>query len=164
MAPKAKIFLVEAASNSFTDLLVAEDCASKLVAAAGGGEISNSWGGSEFSGETANDSHFMKTGIVYFASTGDRAGTEYPSVSTSVVAVGGTTTSRVNGGTKFARTNHAQATRASCRARLIALCPTSPPMPTPTQGSGFMTTMPPLAVAGIYSAAPVLGRLAGLAS
>jgi kumamolisin len=48
MAPSAKIFLVEAASNSFSDLMVAEDCATKLVAAAGGGEISNSWGGSEY--------------------------------------------------------------------------------------------------------------------
>ena len=36
MSPNAKIFLVEAASNSLTDLLVAEDCATKLVAAAGG--------------------------------------------------------------------------------------------------------------------------------
>jgi kumamolisin len=45
MAPAAKIFLVEAASNSFSDLLVAEDCATQQVAAAGGGEVSNSWGG-----------------------------------------------------------------------------------------------------------------------
>jgi kumamolisin len=96
MAPKATIFLVEAASSSFTDLLAAEDCASKKVAAAGGGEVSNSWGGSEFSGETTYDSHFKTAKIVYLASTGDSAGTIWPSVSTSVVAVGGTTTSRVN--------------------------------------------------------------------
>jgi len=101
MAPKAKIFLVEAQTNSFADLMVAEDCASKQVAAAGGGEVTNSWGGSEFSGETTLDSHFVKTGVVYFASTGDSAGTEWPSVSTNVVAVGGTTTSRINGGATF---------------------------------------------------------------
>jgi subtilase family serine protease len=101
MAPKAKIFLVEAASSAFADLLVAEDCASKQVAAAGGGEISNSWGGSEFSGETTYDSHFKTSMIVYFASTGDSAGTEWPSVSPYVVAVGGTTTSRVNSGSTF---------------------------------------------------------------
>src|SRR5438445_607861 len=65
-------------------------------AAAGGGEVSNSWGGSEFSTEASNDTHFKKPTIVYFASTGDSAGTQWPSVSTSVVAVGGTTTSRVN--------------------------------------------------------------------
>ncbi len=98
MSPKAKIFLVEAASNSLTDLLVAEDCATKLVAAAGGGEISNSWGGSEFSTETSNDSDFVHSGIVYFASTGDTSGTEWPSVSTNVVAAGGTTIRRMNSG------------------------------------------------------------------
>jgi len=102
MAPSAKIFLVEAASSLFSDLMVAEDCATKLVAAAGGGEISNSWGGSEYSTETSNDAHFVKAGIVYFASTGDSAGTQWPSVSTNVVAVGGTTLRRVNGGTTFA--------------------------------------------------------------
>jgi kumamolisin len=101
MAPKAKIFLVEAASANNTDLLVAEDCASKQVAAAGGGEISNSWGGSEFSTETSLDSHFEKASVVYFASSGDSAGTSWPNVSAHVVSVGGTTTARINGGTSF---------------------------------------------------------------
>lgn len=101
MAPNAKIFLVEAASNAFSDLLAAEDCASKQVAAAGGGEISNSWGGTEFSTETSSDSHFTTANVVYFASTGDSAGTEWPSVSPNVVAVGGTATSRINSGTTF---------------------------------------------------------------
>ena len=101
MAPKAKIFLVQAASNSLTDLLVAEDCASKQVAAAGGGEISNSWGSSEFSTEASFDSHFIKASVVFFGSTGDSAGTNYPSVSPNIVAVGGTTTARINGGSSF---------------------------------------------------------------
>ena len=96
MAPKATIYLVEAQSSFFSDLLVAEDCASKKVKAAGGGEVSNSWGGSEFSGETTYDSHFKAANVVYFASSGDSAGTIWPSTSTSVVAVGGTTTRRVN--------------------------------------------------------------------
>lgn len=98
MAPKAKIVVVFAQSLTLADLLAAEDCASKQVAAAGGGEISNSWGGSEFSGEGSSDSHFLKSGIVYFASTGDSAGTQWPSVSPNVVAVGGTTIGRVNSG------------------------------------------------------------------
>ena len=42
MAPRAKIYLVEAASNSFADLLTAVNVASNLVAAAGGGEVSMS--------------------------------------------------------------------------------------------------------------------------
>jgi kumamolisin len=98
MAPKAKIFLVEAASSNLTDLLVAEDCASKQVAAAGGGEVSNSWGGSEFSGETSYDWHFVKSGVVFFASSGDAPGTSWPATSVNIVAVGGTSTTRVNSG------------------------------------------------------------------
>lgn len=94
MAPAARIVLVEAASNSFTDLLTAEDVASKLVSAAGGGEISNSWGGSEFIGEASYDSHFVRPGVVFLASAGDTPGTIWPSVSPNVVAAGGTTVRR----------------------------------------------------------------------
>ncbi len=101
MAPHAKIFLVEAASTNLSDLLVAEDCASKTVAAAGGGEVSNSWGTSEFSTEASSDSHFVKSTVVFLAGTGDSAGTAWPGVSPNVVAVGGTTISRVNGGATF---------------------------------------------------------------
>ena len=53
MAPDAKIYLVEAASNNYSDLLNAVSVASSLVSSAGGGEVSISWGGSEFSGETS---------------------------------------------------------------------------------------------------------------
>ena len=94
MAPSAKIVLVEAASSSFTDLMTAEDVASKMVNAAGGGEVSNSWGGSEFSGETSYDSHFVKAGVVFLASAGDSPGTSWPSTSPNVVSAGGTTVRR----------------------------------------------------------------------
>ncbi len=94
MAPKATLYLVEAASNGFDDLLAAVQVGSELVAAAGGGEVSMSWGGSEFSGENTLDSYFLTPGVVYFAATGDTAGTEYPSVSPNVVAVGGTSLRR----------------------------------------------------------------------
>ncbi len=94
MAPEAKIVLVEAASNSFADLLAAEDMASKMVNAAGGGEVSNSWGGDEFSGETGYDSHFVKAGVVFFASSGDSPGTIWPGTSSNVVSAGGTTVRR----------------------------------------------------------------------
>jgi kumamolisin len=94
MAPEAKIVLVEAASNSYNDLLAAEDVASKLVNAAGGGEVSNSWGGSEFSGESASDSHFVKAGVVFFASSGDSPGTIWPGTSPDVVSAGGTSVRR----------------------------------------------------------------------
>ena len=94
MAPNAQIYLVEAASASFGDLLTAESDAAVLVNAAGGGEVSNSWGGSEFVGETAYDSAFVESGVVFFASSGDTAGPEYPAVSPNVVSAGGTTISR----------------------------------------------------------------------
>ena len=90
MAPNAKLYLVECNSNSFTDLLAGVAKASSLVSAAGGGEVSLSWGGSEFSGETSYDSRFTTSNVVYFASTGDGPGTIYPSVSPNIVAVGGT--------------------------------------------------------------------------
>ncbi len=99
MAPSAKIVLVEAATNSFSNLFAAVDVASNYIAAHGGkGEVSMSWGGSEFSGEVSNDSHFTTSGIVYFASSGDTGGvTIYPGVSPNVVSAGGTTINR-NGG------------------------------------------------------------------
>lgn len=94
MAPEAKIVLVEAASNSFSDLMAAEDVAAKMVNAAGGGEVSNSWGGGEFSGETAYDSHFVKAGVVFLASAGDNPGTSWPGTSPNVVSAGGSTVRR----------------------------------------------------------------------
>src|SRR5208283_1014123 len=94
MAPNAKLYLVEAASNSFYDLFTAETVAASIVANDGGGVISNSWGGSEFADEAAYDSFFSYPSVVYFASTGDGPGVIYPSASPYVVAVGGTTLSR----------------------------------------------------------------------
>lgn len=92
MAPNAKLYLVEAASASITDLLKAVSKATGLVTANGGmGEVSMSWGASEFSGETNYDNYFSATNVVYFASSGDAAGVNWPCVSKNVVCVGGTT-------------------------------------------------------------------------
>jgi subtilase family serine protease len=87
IAPGAHILLVEATSNSFTNLLAAEDYAKTHAQ-----YVSNSWGGAEFSGENAYDGHFSQSGVSFFVSSGD-AGTpaEYPSASPNVVSVGGTT-------------------------------------------------------------------------
>ena len=93
-APSAHIYLVEAASSNFADLLAAVTTAISLVRAAGGGEVSMSWGGGEFSTETKSDATFAGTNVVFFASSGDSEGTIYPSVSPNVVAVGGTTIAR----------------------------------------------------------------------
>ena len=94
LAPSAHVYLVEAASAKTSDLIVAVKKAISLVVAAGGGEISMSWGGGEGSAETSLDSGFAGKNVVFFASTGDSEGTEYPSTSPNVVAVGGTTITR----------------------------------------------------------------------
>jgi subtilase family serine protease len=87
IAPGANILLVEASTNSFANLLAAEDYAKTH-----GQYVSNSWGASEFSGEASYDSHFVQSGVSFFVSSGD-AGlpAEYPSASPNVISVGGTT-------------------------------------------------------------------------
>ena len=94
MAPKAKLFLVEANSNSFEDLLSATMLGANLVASSGGGEVSMSWGGGEFVEETLFDAIFTTPGVVYLASSGDGPGVIWPSASPNVVSAGGTTISR----------------------------------------------------------------------
>lgn len=87
LAPRAKIFLVLAASNTFIDLFQAVDVANSLKP----NVISMSWGGAEFSGETSWDRYFQEKGVTYVAGSGDIGGnTIYPSVSKYVVSVGGT--------------------------------------------------------------------------
>ena len=93
MAPNAKIILVEAASSSLADLQTAINVAKTQVQAAGGGEVSMSWGLNEWSGEVNYDSWFNAPSVVFTASTGDAPGTSWPSVSPNVIAAGGTTTS-----------------------------------------------------------------------
>jgi kumamolisin len=91
MAPSANLYLVEANSNSLTDLLAAEAVASQCVQANTAGQVSNGWGGSEFSGETAYDSSFTAANVVYFFAAGDEPGVSYPAASPNVIGVGGTT-------------------------------------------------------------------------
>lgn len=106
IAPDAKILVVEATSDSGTDLLKAVDYArgrSDVVS------VSMSWGGDEFKSETTLDAHFGTTStatvaitksaktaatahdIAWFASSGDDGtGASWPAVSPNVIAVGGT--------------------------------------------------------------------------
>lgn len=93
IAPGARIVLVEAASNNSNDLAVAVNVASSLVSRNGSfGEVSMSWGFSEFSGETSLDHNFTHPGVVYVAASGDVGGQRtYPAVSPYVIAAGGTT-------------------------------------------------------------------------
>lgn len=87
LCPNCKILLVEANTNSFTNLLTAED-----YARAHANVVSNSWGGGEFPSETSYDDHFNYPGHPFIFSSGDGGyGVEYPSASQYVTSVGGTT-------------------------------------------------------------------------
>jgi subtilase family serine protease len=84
--PKCKIVLIEATTNSFSDL------GKSVVAAhaAGANQLSNSYGGPEFA---ASNSNYSISGAVVTASSGDSswfAGPQQPCSFATVVCVGGT--------------------------------------------------------------------------
>jgi subtilase family serine protease len=89
ICPRCRILLVEATSNTFTNLFAAEREAVKLGAHA----VSLSWGSGEFSGETSYDAGLDTPRVEVTASSGDGAyqgGVQYPSASPDVTSVGGT--------------------------------------------------------------------------
>ena len=92
IAPGANILLVEANSNTNSDLYTAVDYARH---ATGVVAVSMSWSNGEYSGETSDDSHFTTpaghAGVTFLAPSGDAgAPPSYPSISPNVVSVGGT--------------------------------------------------------------------------
>ena len=97
ITPQANILLVEANSASLTDLLTAVNYArNAYVGTSPVSVVSMSWGAGEFRSETSYDSYFTTpaghAGVTFVAATGDdgSSGT-WPSVSSNVLAVGGTT-------------------------------------------------------------------------
>ena len=88
ICPSCHILLVEATTSSFTDLGASVNTA----VAQGAKYVSNSYGGSEFTGESNLDSSYYRhPGVAVTASTGDNGyGTSYPATSPYVTAVGGT--------------------------------------------------------------------------
>lgn len=87
ICPNCKILLVEASSATFANLSAAVDQAAKQGATV----ISNSYGGSEYSSEVSDQSHYNHPGIAITVSSGDAGyGVEFPAASQYVTAVGGT--------------------------------------------------------------------------
>jgi phosphodiesterase/alkaline phosphatase D-like protein len=87
ICPNCHILLVEADSANFSDLSTAVNEAAAL----GATQISNSYGGSEFNGETTLESAYNHPGIAVTVSSGDAGyGVEFPASSRYVTAVGGT--------------------------------------------------------------------------
>ena len=105
IAPQANILLVEAKSSSLSDLLTAVNYARNYT---GVSVVSMSWGTDEFRGETSYDSYFTTptghTGVTFVASSGDSGTTTWPSVSSNVLAVGGTTLTLTSSGTYSSET------------------------------------------------------------
>ncbi|HET7034409.1 MAG TPA: fibronectin type III domain-containing protein [Thermomicrobiaceae bacterium] len=88
VAPKAGILLVEANNSTEDNLFGAIDYA----AGQGASVISNSWGGDEFAGEEALDSHCVLSHAICVFSSGDSGNPGgYPAYNPAVLAVGGTT-------------------------------------------------------------------------
>ena len=92
MAPQAKLYLVETVEVNTDPTWAGVQLAAKLVAEAGGGVVSMSWGDPEVSEELSWDKYFATKGVVFFAASGDGGlGVSiYPGASPNVVAVGGT--------------------------------------------------------------------------
>jgi subtilase family serine protease len=91
ICPNCKILLVEANSNSLVNLAASVNTAAKL----GATEISNSYGGSEFSSEL-NETYaapYNHPGIAVTVSSGDNGygSFGFPAALSSVITVGGTT-------------------------------------------------------------------------
>jgi subtilase family serine protease len=108
MAPGANILLVEANSNSYSDLLTAVNYARNQP---GVSVVSMSWGGPEFAGENLYDSYFTTptghNGVTFVASSGDNGSSgapEFVSVSPNVLAVGGTQLSTDTNGNYLSET------------------------------------------------------------
>jgi subtilase family serine protease len=89
--PGCHILLVEASSPTYTNLGTAVNTAVRL----GATEVTNSYGGSEFSSESSYDRYYNHPGVAMTASSGDGGyGVEYPAASPYVTGVGGTSLSR----------------------------------------------------------------------
>jgi subtilase family serine protease len=78
IAPQANIMVVESPTDFLDDMLNAVD----FAVSHGATVVSMSWGGPEFDGESALDSHFFAPNVSFLAGSGDFGqGTLYPAVS-----------------------------------------------------------------------------------
>src|SRR4051794_15630206 len=102
ICPNCKIVLVEATSAYLTDL----GAAVNEAAALGANVISNSYGGSEYSSETADENaYYSHPGIAVTVSSGDSGyGVEFPAASQYVTSVGGTSLTKTTTGRGWSET------------------------------------------------------------
>ena len=99
--PKCHILLVEATNAEYANLTAAENEAVTLGAA----ELNDSWGGPEFSGQSAFDKYFDHPGVPITVAAGDSGGVvTYPAVTPDVIAVGATALERAKNARGFSET------------------------------------------------------------
>jgi subtilase family serine protease len=187
MCPNCRLYLIEANSNAFSNLVVAEATAARLGAHA----ISNSYGVAEANTQSY-EAAYNHPGIAITASTGDTGyGVEFPASSPHVIAVGGThlvtaTNSRgwsesvwpgAGSGCSTVYAKPRWQVDAGCRMRTVAdTAAVADPRtgvsvygPVSTRGSGWMifggTSAAAPLIAGIYGArASVVSYASGLYS
>ncbi len=115
ICPKCQILLVEANSPTFENLGTAVNEAVSL----GANAVSNSYGGGEFSEESAySAAYYDHPGVAVTVSAGDEGyGVEFPAASRDVTAVGGTSlTQRSDTGTRNGSESAWSGTGAGCSA------------------------------------------------
>ena len=121
ICPHCKIILVEATSNSFTNLGAAAKRAGMLAHI-----VSNSYGGHDATGALAFAPDYTKAGVQYVASNGDHnfngdgnlSGPQIPAAFQSVTAVGGTALKRASNARGFTesvwKTSSIEGTNSGC--------------------------------------------------
>ena len=91
ICPNCKILLVQANTSGFSNLAAGVDYAASVPGVVA---ISNSYGGSEYSGEVTDQNHYNSPtthGIAVTVSSGDNGyGVQFPAASANATAVGGT--------------------------------------------------------------------------
>lgn len=88
MNPNANIWVVEAASSSYDDMMRAVTYASNTIKA---DVLSMSWGDSDNTSTLPYNNVFTNTSVCYCAASGDSNTVSWPAVSPNCLAVGGTT-------------------------------------------------------------------------
>jgi subtilase family serine protease len=96
IAPNAKIYLVECASDAVADLLEGAQFAAQQLP--GVSVVSMSFGTTEYAGETQFDTIFKQPNVMFLAAAGDTPNVPtYPATSPNVISVGGTSLGYANG-------------------------------------------------------------------
>ena len=95
MAPNADIYVVEAKSNSFINMMTAINYASNTIKA---DVLSMSWGYDDRpnNGQSTLYSYFTNSKICYVASSGDAVTPSFPSTHVNILSIGGTTLNNIS--------------------------------------------------------------------